>query len=176
LVADLPEAQREFLLETSILERFNASLVDSVRDRCDSDALLEQLRHFDALLIPLDDAREWFRYHPLFADFLCQRLKRSSAQRPIVLRRRAARALAAVGDLPEAVQHAVAADDIPLAVALTQEAGGWELILWKGIGYVRSLLKCFSESTIRSEVTLQLTQAYLDIKLARFDSARELLT
>jgi LuxR family maltose regulon positive regulatory protein len=175
ILADLPESQREFLLETGILERFNAPLADAVRDRSDSDELLEQLRHFDALLIPLDDNREWFRYHHLFADFLYQRLKRASAQRLAVLRRRAARALAAVGDLPEAVQHAVAADDIPLAVALTQQAGGWELILWKGIGYVRSLLKCFSELTIRSEITLQLTQAYLDIKLARFDAARELL-
>ena len=175
IIADLPEPQREFLLETALLERFNAALADAVRDRSDSEVLLEQLRHFDALLIPLDGAREWFRYHHLFADFLYQRLKRSRAQRVAVLRRRAAVALAAVGDLPEAVQHAVAAEDIPLAVALTQQAGGWELILWKGIGYVRSLLKCFSESTIRSEVTLQLTQAYLDIKLARFDSARELL-
>ena len=175
IIADLPESQREFLLETAILERFNAPLADAVRDRSDSEALLEQLRHFDALLVPLDGSREWFRYHHLFADFLYQRLKRSSAQRVAVLRRRAAVALAAVGDLPEAVQHAVAADDIPLAVSLTQQAGGWELILWKGIGYVRNLLKWFSESTIRSEVTLQLTQAYLDIKLARFDSARELL-
>jgi LuxR family maltose regulon positive regulatory protein len=176
IVADLPENSREFLLETAILERFNAALADAVRNRSDSEELLEKLRHFDALLIPLDDAREWFRYHPLFADFLCQRLKRSSAQRPIVLRRRAARALAAVGDLPEAVQHAVAADDIPLAVALTQEAGGWELILWKGIGYVRSLLKCFDEATIRSDLTLQIAQAYLDIKLARFEAAEELLS
>jgi LuxR family maltose regulon positive regulatory protein len=175
IVADLPETLREFLLETSILERFNAPLADAVRDRSDSDELLERLRHFDALLIPLDDAREWFRYHPLFADFLCQRLRRSSAQRLTVLRRRAARALAAVGDLPEAVQHAVAADDTALAVALTQEAGGWELILWKGIGYVRSLLKCFNDVTIRAEPTLQLTQSYLDIKLARFDAAWDLL-
>ena len=76
-----------------------------------------------------------------------------------------------MGDLPEAVQHAVAADDIALAVALTQQAGGWELILWKGIGYVRSLLKCFTEQTIRSDLTLQIAQAYLDIKLARFDTA-----
>jgi LuxR family transcriptional regulator, maltose regulon positive regulatory protein len=176
IVDDLPEDLRDFLLETSILERFNASLADAVRDRGDSDELLERLRHFEALLVPLDDTREWFRYHHLFGDFLHQRLKRSSAQRLVDLRRHAARALAAVGDLPEAVQHAVAAGDVALAVALTQQAGGWELILWKGIGYVRSLLKCFSEHTIRSEVTLQLTQAYLDIKLARFDAARELLS
>ena len=175
IVADLPESLREFLLETAMLERFNAPLADAVRDRSDSEELLDQLRHFDALLVPLDDAREWFRYHPLFADFLYQRLKRSSAQRPVALRRRAARVLAAVGDLPEAVQHAVAAEDIPLAVELTQAAGGWELILWKGIGYLRSLLKCFNQQTIRSHLTLQIAQAYLDIKLARFDSARELL-
>ena len=175
IVADLPENLRDFLLETAILERFDASLANAVRDRSDSDELLERLRHFEALLVPLDDTREWFRYHHLFGDFLYQRLKRSSSERLAVLRRRAARALAAVGDLPEAVQHAVAADDVALAVALTQQAGGWELILWKGIGYVRGLLKCFSEHTIRSEVTLQLTQAYLDIKLARFDAARDLL-
>jgi len=175
IVADLSEDLREFLLDTAILERFNAPLADAVRDRSDSGALLERLAHFDALLIPLDDAREWFRYHLLFADFLCLRLKRSSARRVSVLRRRAALALAAFGDLPEAVQHAISADDTALAVALTQQAGGWELILWKGIGYVRSVLKCFSELTIRSEPVLQLTQAYLDIKLARFDAARELL-
>src|SRR5207253_1788007 len=95
IVADLPEPLRQFLLETCILERFNARLADAVRDRSDSEDLLEQLRHFDALLIPLDNAREWFRYHPLFADYLYQRLKRSSAQRPVILRRRAALALAA---------------------------------------------------------------------------------
>ena len=175
IVADLPEPLREFLLETCILERFNARLADAVRDHSDSEDLLEQLRHFDALLIPLDNAREWFRYHPLFADYLYQRLKRSLAQRPVILRRRAARVLAEVGDLPEAVQHAVAADDIDLAVTLTQQAGGWELILWKGIGYVRRLLECFDEVTIRAKPALQLTQAYLDIKLARFEAARELL-
>src|SRR2546429_436767 len=175
IVADLPEPLREFLLETCILERFNARLADAVRERSDSEDLLEQLRHFDALLIPLDNAREWFRYHPLFADYLYQRLKRSLAQRPVILRRRAARVLAEVGDLPEAVQHAVAADDIDLAVTLTQQAGGWELILWKGIGYVRRLLECFDEVTIRAKPALQLTQAYLDIKLARFEAARELL-
>lgn len=175
IVADLSVDLRDFLLETAILERFDARLADAVRNRSDSEELLERLAHFDALLIPLDDAREWFRYHPLFADFLCQRLKRSSAQRSVDLRRRAALALAAFGDLPEAVQHAIAADDTALAVDLTQRAGGWELILWKGIGYVRSVLKSFSELTIRSEPRLQLTQAYLDIKLARFDAARELL-
>ncbi|MGH2842204.1 MAG: LuxR C-terminal-related transcriptional regulator, partial [Solirubrobacteraceae bacterium] len=175
IIDDLPADLREFLLETSILERFDAALANQVRDRQDSEVLLERLQSFDALLVSLDDAREWFRFHPLFADFLSQRLKRDPAQRFSTLHRRAARSLAALGDLPEAVQHAKAAEDTALAVALTQEAGGWELILHKGIGYVRSVLKIFDVRTIRSHPTMQVTQAYLDIKLGRFDAARELL-
>lgn len=175
IIDDLPGDLREFLLETSILERFDAPLADEVRGRSDSEVLLERLQSFDALLVSLDDAREWFRFHPLFADFLSQRLRRDPAQRFATLHRRAARALAALGDLPEAVQHAKAADDTALAVALTREAGGWELILRKGIGYARSVLKIFDGETIRSHPTLRVTQAYLDIKLGRFAAARELL-
>jgi LuxR family maltose regulon positive regulatory protein len=176
IIDDLPGDLREFLLETSILERFDAALANEVRGRSDSQVLLERLQSFDALLVSLDDAREWFRFHPLFADFLSQRLKRDPAQRFATLHRRAARALAALGDLAEAVQHAKAADDTALAVSLTREAGGWELILSKGIGYARSLLKIFDPQTIRSHSTLRFTQAYLDIKLGRFAAARELLS
>ena len=176
IIDDLPGDLREFLLETSILERFDAALADAVRGRTDSEMLLERLQSFDALLVSLDDAREWFRYHPLFADFLSQRLKCDPAQRLVPLHQRAARALAALGDLPEAVQHAKAANDMLLAVALTREGGGWELILRKGIGYVRSVIKTFDAQTIRSHPTLRVTQAYLDIKLGRFAAARELLS
>jgi LuxR family maltose regulon positive regulatory protein len=175
IVEDLPEELRDFLLETAILERFDATLANAVRDRIDSHALLDRLQHFEALLVPLDDGREWYRYHRLFADFLIQRLKRSSSQRRLALHRRAAAALATTGDLPDAVHHAIAAADTALAVALTQQAGGWEMILRKGIGYVRSILNFFDDLTIRSEPTLQITQAYLYIKLGRLEAARELL-
>jgi len=175
IVEDLPEDLRDFLLETAILERFDAALANTVRERTDSHALLDRLQHFEALLVPLDDGREWYRYHPLFADFLVQRLKRRFAQGRLALHRRAATALAALGDLPEAIHHAIAAENTALAVALTQQAGGWEMILRKGIGYLRSILSLFDELTIRSEPTLQITQAYLNIKLGRLEAARELL-
>lgn len=61
VVENLPEDCREFLLETSLLERFNAELADVVRGRNDSAALLARLAHFDALLVPLDAGRSWFR-------------------------------------------------------------------------------------------------------------------
>jgi LuxR family transcriptional regulator, maltose regulon positive regulatory protein len=176
IVEDLPSELQGFLLETAILERFDARIADVVRDRSDSGEFLKHLDRFEALLVPLDDAREWYRYHPLFADFLVQRLKRATAQSRLdELHRRAANALAAFGDLPVAVQHALAAEDTQLAVALVHEAGGWELILRKGIGYVRSILMLFDPLTIRSQPALQITQAYLDLKLGCFDAAGELL-
>lgn len=175
ILQDLGPALREFLLETSLLERFDAHLADAVRGRADSADMLEQLAYVDALLVPLDDTRDWFRYHHLFADFLCQRLQRGPAGRAATLHRRAARWLADAGDLLEAVKHAVRAGDNELAVQIMQEAGGWELILWRGIGYVRSLLKQLGDVVIRSEPVLHLTQAYLDIKLGHFDASHELL-
>jgi LuxR family maltose regulon positive regulatory protein len=175
IVEDLAPELRDFLLETSILERFDAPLANAVRGRDDSARLLERLATFEALLVPLDEGRDWFRYHHLFGDFLAQRLRRGPPERVAALHRRAARALAAIGDLQQAVQHALDARDTALAVELAQAAGGWELILTRGIGYVRSLLKAFDDLTIRSEPVLALTQGYLDIKLGRFEGAREML-
>lgn len=175
IIQDLPADLRDFLLETSILERFDAGLADAARGRADSAELLERLGHFDALLVPLEGTRNSYRYHAMFADFLTQRLHRGPAGRVATQHRRAARWLADAGDHIEAVKHAIKAGDTHLAIELVQEAGGWELILSRGIAYVRTLLKSFSDLTIRADPVLQITQAYLDMKLGNNDSAWELL-
>jgi LuxR family maltose regulon positive regulatory protein len=175
IVQDLPADLRDFLLETSILDRFDADLADAVRDRSDSAQLIERLAHLDALLVRLEGPREAFRYHAMFADFLTQRLHRGPAGRVATHHRRAAKWLADAGDLLEGVKHAIKAGDEHLAVDLVQGAGGWDLVLWRGVGYVRTLLKLFSNTTIRANPVLQLTQAYLDMKCGEYDSAWELI-
>lgn len=175
IVQDLPNDLREFLLETSLLDRFNSDLANAVRGRNDSADILERLSSLDALLVPLDGNRDWYRFHSLFADFLAQRLHRGPPGRVADLHRRAARWLSGAGDVIEAVKHALKAADVPLAVEITDAVGTWEPILWRGVGYVRSLLKCFSDVTIRAEPVLQLAQAYLHIKLAEYDAAADML-
>lgn len=66
---------REFLLRSAVLERFCASLCDAVLARHDSDQMLRTLERANLFLVALDDRREWFRYHPLFADVLRARLR-----------------------------------------------------------------------------------------------------
>jgi LuxR family maltose regulon positive regulatory protein len=99
---------RNFLCQTSILGRLSAPLCDAVTGRRDSKELLRQVEQANLFLVPLDDQRQWYRYHHLFADFLRTEL---DADTQAALHRKASHWLAAHDLLPEAVEHAVASGD-----------------------------------------------------------------
>jgi LuxR family transcriptional regulator, maltose regulon positive regulatory protein len=65
---------KEFLLKTSILEQFSAPLCNTITGRKDTQLIIEDLERNNMFLIPLDNERQWYRYHHLFADLLQQRL------------------------------------------------------------------------------------------------------
>jgi LuxR family maltose regulon positive regulatory protein len=116
-----PAEVRHFLCQTAILDRLTAPLCDALTGRNDSEARLRQLEQANLFLIPLDDRREWYRYHALFADFL--RTELDPAARA-ALHLKAARWFAAQGLLPEAVGHALASGDMDEAarvIALAAE-------------------------------------------------------
>lgn len=172
ILDNMPEDCREFLLETSPLERFNAELADVARGRTDSSESLARLTQFETLLVPLDADHCWFRYHLLLADFLRQRLDVRRAQQ---IHRAAAQWLAGQGDWVMAVSHALRAEDTELGVQLVLQAGGWKLVLRRGIHYTESLLQQFDELTRRSNPALVLMQSYLQAKLGNEELAFELL-
>jgi LuxR family maltose regulon positive regulatory protein len=100
---------RGFLCQTGILDRLTAPLCDAVTGRDDSQAVLARLEQANLFLVPLDDRREWYRYHPLFADFLRTRIE---PHRLATLHRRAAQWHEAHGFLARAVKHALATGDV----------------------------------------------------------------
>ena len=163
---------QSLLLQTSVLQRFNADLADAVRDRHDSAGLLRQLAHLDTLLIPLDPERQWFRYHALLRDFLRLRIDSHQAQ---AIHRAAAHWLAQQKDWSQAIHHALKARDIPLAVNLVVSAGGWELVLHHGIRYAQGLLSQFDAPTCNTQPDLLLLQAYLHAKLGDHKLSAQLL-
>src|SRR5215217_3036244 len=65
-----PEGVRSFLLQTSVLGRLSGPLCDAVTGRDGGRAMLEALDRGNLFLVPLDDRRQWYRYHHLFADVL----------------------------------------------------------------------------------------------------------
>ena len=77
-----PDAVRRFLLDTSVLDRLSGSALRRRHRRGDDGrAMLESLERANLFVIPLDDSRQWYRYHHLFADVLRAHLVRGAARR-----------------------------------------------------------------------------------------------
>ncbi len=117
-----PEAVRSFLLETSILGRLSGSLCDAVTGQDGGKAMLEELDRANLFLVPLDDRRQWYRYHQLFADVLRARLLDERPDRVPDLHRRATEWYERNGQRSEAIRHALAAEDLERAADLVELA------------------------------------------------------
>jgi ATP/maltotriose-dependent transcriptional regulator MalT len=118
VLGSLDARQRDFLLQTSILDSFSAPLCDAVTGKRGSAARLEELERANLFLIPLDDRRERYRYHQLFADLLRAQLAQRDPGLFPKLHRRAYEWLAAAGETDAAVRHALAADAVDEAAGL----------------------------------------------------------
>ncbi len=112
LLQQLPDEIRAFLRQTSILSRLSAPLCDVVRGTTASRRLLEGAEHANLFLIPLDERREWYRYHHLFADVLRRDLEETEPESVPVLHLRASGWFEQHGDVEESVAHAIAARDV----------------------------------------------------------------
>jgi LuxR family maltose regulon positive regulatory protein len=104
-----PEKLREFLLRT---------LCDAVLETQGSAELLRELEGSNLFLMPLDDRRQWYRYHQLFADLLRLQLGAREPALVPVLHRRAAAWHRQAGNVDEAIGHARAAGEFAEAGAL----------------------------------------------------------
>ncbi len=68
----LPESVQLFLQQTSLLERLQGRLCEAVTGQSAGQNMLEWLERTNLFLIPLDETRQWYRYHHLFRDMLRQ--------------------------------------------------------------------------------------------------------
>jgi LuxR family maltose regulon positive regulatory protein len=135
-----PEPVRDFLLRTSILERMNASICEAILGEkgkglgegtsplsptpspLSPSGILEYLDKSNLFLIPLDNRREWYRYHHLFAELLQQRLKESLGKEEIgCLHRIASTWSEEQADVHAAIRHARQIPDEGLAAALLRK-------------------------------------------------------
>jgi ATP/maltotriose-dependent transcriptional regulator MalT len=124
-----PAHVREFLLETSVLERLCGALCDAVTGRADSQQLLEQVEAANLFLIPLDEVRGWWRYHHLFAELLQARLQQARPDGVADRHQAAAAWFEEQGLIDEAVRHALAAGAADWAARLVEDH--FSLLLWR---------------------------------------------
>ncbi|MEK8128093.1 LuxR C-terminal-related transcriptional regulator [Paenibacillus filicis] len=114
------EPMRAFLLETSILSRMNHEVAQAVTGQPNGQEQFERLEQQNLFIIPLDDHRNWYRYHHLLADFLQQLLFRNDRDRWMRVHHRAAKWLEDHGFDEEAVEHYLEAEQVADAVRLIE--------------------------------------------------------
>jgi LuxR family transcriptional regulator, maltose regulon positive regulatory protein len=117
-----PDRVQAFLLQTSILGRLSGPLCDAVTGQGGGKAMLEALDRGNLFLVPLDDRRQWYRYHHLFADVLQARLLDEQPGQVPGLHRRASAWYQQNGEPPVAIGHALAARDFGQAADLIERA------------------------------------------------------
>jgi len=106
-----PKHLQDFILQTSILQKFCADSCNAVTGREDGKALLQEIERSNMFMTPLDEQRTWFSYHPLFADFLRAQLDREYPGLAAILHRRAADWYIGQQRPTHAIEHAIASGD-----------------------------------------------------------------
>ena len=117
-----PGHVQAFLLQTCILGRLSGPLCDAVTGQGGGKAMLAALDRGNLFLVPLDDRRQWYRYHHLFADMLQVRLLDEQPGQVPDLHRRASAWYQQNGEPSEAIRHALAAEDYGRAADLAELA------------------------------------------------------
>jgi LuxR family maltose regulon positive regulatory protein len=110
---------RNFLLQTSILEKLSAPLCNYVAEHDNSREMLSSLERRNLFLVPLDVSEKWYRYEHLFADFLRHQLGvESGVERVRLLHGRAGKWYEENGFPDDAIDHYLLAREWKKAIGL----------------------------------------------------------
>ncbi len=169
-----PIPVQRFLLETSILERLSGPLCEAITGQGQAQARLEALERANLFLLPQDDQRRWYRYHPLFADFLRARLRELQPERWQELHHRAAEWCERHGLLAQAVDHALAVEDAEQATRLVEQIAE---AIWRRGEMMRLLgwLEALPESLLRARPRLCIFHAWTLNIVGRYDVVQQRL-
>jgi LuxR family transcriptional regulator, maltose regulon positive regulatory protein len=106
------EEVRDFLLQTSVLERMTAPLCDFLTGGNRGREMLMELDRANLFLVPLDSSRQWYRYHHLFAELLRHQLEMHYGTEMVTRPHQRASEWYEENKLPDdAIYHALAARD-----------------------------------------------------------------
>ncbi len=176
-----PPGTKDFLLQTSILNRLSGPLCDAVigsSERLEeesSQAILEALEAANLFIIPLDNERRWYRYHHLFADLLHNRLEASQPDLVPTLHRRASTWFVDNGLRSEAIDHSLAAKDWERVTQLIDQIvndvlGGNEYFTTI-LGWLDALPK----EVVRTRPRLGVVRAWMLLLMLHTDAAESCL-
>jgi LuxR family maltose regulon positive regulatory protein len=188
-----PPGIQDFLLRTSVLERMSASLCDALvkgkdtgywildtegdgnlQSPISSQQILEYLDQRNLFVIPLDNEREWYRYHHLFSDLLRSRLQQVEPHLLPDLYGQASDWCDENGFMVEAVQYALSAKNFERASQLVEE-NALNMIHHGELTTVLGWFSDFPEEILEIRPWLHIHHAWALLYLGQLESAEGLI-
>jgi len=170
----LPAETQQFLLRSSVLTRFCADLCEYVTGTADGAQAIADVERRQLLIVALDTQGRWFRYHPLFAEFLQGQLRVREPEAAAELHRRASEWFERNSLWAEAVRNALAAGEEARALDIIDSCA---MTLIEQGEYVTLLdwLAKFPVDAIRARPKLLMAEAWAMALTMRHQEAGELL-
>src|SRR2546425_10528814 len=97
-------------------------MVTAAPDESACQQVLEEVERANLFVVPLDEQRQWYRYHDLFREALLARLLARQPDVLPLLHIRAAHWYEGQSEVREAIVHALAAPDFSYAADLLEQA------------------------------------------------------
>jgi LuxR family maltose regulon positive regulatory protein len=167
VLSSLPDDLRVFLYRSSVLDRFTPALLDAALEMTNSREMLNRIESANLFLVPLDEQRNWFRYHHLMAEILRAELAPDECSQ---IQKRAAAWLSTHEQPVEAVQYAFNAGDHALACSMIRQAA----IPAAENGLLNTVVHWLSqipEAVLLADVELSILRAWFLIYNGRFREA-----
>jgi LuxR family maltose regulon positive regulatory protein len=173
VLGDLPPGIYRTLETTSPLDVLGAGVVEAITGAPEAWTAVTEYPPLAHLIVPLDDTREWYRLHPLLADYLRDRMHRRDPALERQCHAQASLWFEGRGMVREAIRHAILAGDVARAAAMVERTGGWELVLFGGAGLMRGLVAEIPTDRLAEFPRVKLFRAFLDAKDGALIDARK---
>ncbi len=150
-----PAEIREFLLKTSILSRMSADICNQLLGLRKSREILEEVERRNLFVRRIEEESSFYRYHPVFQNFLRNSFRATRSGAPKELHLKAASYFKRVGDLPEAINHYLQAGRYGLAARAIEKSFG-EMMAAARYDTLHRWLEAFPKEIVARDAHLNL--------------------
>ncbi|MAZ66628.1 MAG: HTH-type transcriptional regulator MalT [Kangiellaceae bacterium] len=160
VLAKEPDDVREFLLATSVVQRFNSSLAASLTGNASCQQTIDYLRKTGLFLTSLDSNHEWYQYQSFFSECIRHQLAKTDPNAVKNYHQKAHDWWLQNGHIYEALPHAVKSQNTDLIVSSLSACGG-SLFQPAYVSVIRHCLEELPEHVIASNHELALLSAWV---------------
>lgn len=159
------EEMQHFLLSTSVVDTLCGELCDAILAENGSQKILEKLDSLQLFIVPLDNQRQWYRYHHLFVDLLRHHLQRTYPEQIFLLHRRASLWFEQQNRFEDAIRHGLKAQDFERTAGLLEMAFQQRDWVQHDMRHLLEWFEALPETVTQARPKLELGYAWLLLEI-----------